>query len=88
MPKSYRLEILHKVEKELDDVPDRFFSKIDKCIQSLSSNPRPFGVQKLDKELHRIRVGDFRVIYAILENESKIVIFRVARRSEKTYKNI
>ena len=88
MPKRYRLEILHKAEKELDDVPDRFFSKIDKHIQSLASDPRPFGVQKLDKELHRIRVGDFRIIYAILEKGAKIVILRVARRSEKTYKNI
>ncbi len=88
MPKSYRLDIASKAQKELDDVPSSLFSKIDKQIKSLAQNPRPFGVKKLDNELYRIRIGNFRVIYAILEKFEKVVILRVVRRSEKTYRGV
>ena len=75
-----------RAEREMDKIPAPEFNKIDKTILGLSSNPRPFGVKKLDEKLHRIRIGDWRVIYAILDAESKLVILRVVRRNERTYK--
>jgi mRNA-degrading endonuclease RelE of RelBE toxin-antitoxin system len=35
-----------------------------------------------------LRVGDLRVVYLIEETASLIVILRVARRSERTYRRI
>ncbi len=87
MSKTYSIYLEPRAEKELGKVPADAFSKIDKIILSLSKNPRPFGVKKLDEDVHRVRVGDWRVLFAILDAESRIVILRVARRSEKTYKN-
>lgn len=83
----YQIFLAPRAEKELDRVPSEFFNKIDKAITGLSRNPRPFGVKKLDENIHRIRIGDWRVIYAILENEKRILVLHVARRNEKTYKN-
>jgi mRNA interferase RelE/StbE len=77
-----------RVEKELDKVPADVFAKIDNAIMGLSKNPRPFGVKKLDDDIHRIRVGEWRILYAILDKEARIVILRVARRNEKTYRKI
>lgn len=88
MSKKYHIQFNPKAQRELDSLSDNLFSKIDKQINALSNNPRPFGVQKLDKELHRIRAGNFRVIYAILDKENKVIILHIARRNEKTYKNI
>ena len=74
-----------RAERELDKVPADIFSKIDKAILGLAKEPRPFGVKKLDGNVHRIRVGNWRVIYAILEKESRILVLRVVKRNERTY---
>ena len=86
MAGPYQIFLEPRAERELDKVPPREFSKIDKAILSLGTNPRPFGVKKLDDKLYRIRVGDWRVIYAIFDKESKLVILRAARRNERTYR--
>ena len=86
MAGRYRIFLEPRAERELDKIPPSEFSKIDKAILSLGSNPRPFGVKKLDDRLHRIRLGDWRIIYAIFDKESKLAILRVARRNERTYK--
>lgn len=46
------------------------------------------GVQKLEGPLHRIRVRDWRIIYGIHDPERRVVILRITRRSEKTYRNL
>ena len=86
MPGQYHIFLEPGAERELDKVPAIEFSKIDKAILKLGFNPRPFGVKKLDEKLHRIRLGDWRVIYAIFDKESKVVVLHVVRRNERTYK--
>ena len=86
MAGQYRILLEPRAERELDKIPASEFNKIDKTILGLRSNPRPFGVKKLDEKLHRIRIGNWRVIYAIFDSESKLVILRVVRRNERTYK--
>ncbi len=86
MAQKYQVILDPRAEKELDKVLGKDFAKIDQEIVKLGSNPRPFGVKKLDGKLHRIRIGDWRVIYAILDDEQKLVVLHVARRNERTYK--
>ena len=75
-----------RAQRELDGVPRRDFERIDATLWALRDIPRPMGVHKLEGDLHRVRVGDWRVLYVILDHERRIVIVRVARRSERTYK--
>jgi mRNA interferase RelE/StbE len=84
--KVYELFLEPRAQKELDRVPATDFSKIDRAILSLSKNPRPFGVKKLDEQIHRVRVQDWRILYAIFDREARVVVLRVKRRNEKTYK--
>lgn len=53
-------------------------------IESLSHNPRPQGCKKLKdhKDLWRIRVGDWRVLYLINDTAALVTITRVAHRRE------
>lgn len=88
MSAPYELQLHPRAERELDKVPKNLFPKIDTSIRGLRENPRPVGVKKLEDDLHRIRIGDWRVIYAILDKEKRVVILHVARRSEKTYKRL
>ncbi len=61
-----------------------------------TSSPRPDKVSiryaKLNKPLardvYRLRIGRYRVIYKILEKEGVILIGKVALRIERTYKGL
>lgn len=77
-----------KVEKELDDLPQKAYARIRAKIKALADNPRPQGVIKLSEKVYRIRVGDYRIIYSIFDKEKILLIDKVAIRSESTYKNI
>ena len=55
---------------------------------SLGDNPRPPGCRKLVENIYRIRVGDYRVIYKIDDERKEVVVGKVARRREDTYKAI
>jgi mRNA-degrading endonuclease RelE of RelBE toxin-antitoxin system len=55
----------------------------------LGREPRPPGAAKLaGTEFWRIRVADLRVIYLVAEAEGLVVVLKVARRSESTYRRV
>ncbi len=88
MNDSYEVVLHPRARKELDKVSQNDFCKIDAAIWALREQPRPFGVKKLDGDLHRIRIGDWRVIYSIHDHDRRVVVHRVARRSGKTYRGL
>ncbi len=65
---KYSLEIKPSAAKELDALDNALFARIDRKILALAENPRPSGCKKLRgyKDQWRIRVGDWRVVYIIL----------------------
>ncbi|MGA7234106.1 MAG: type II toxin-antitoxin system RelE/ParE family toxin [Bryobacteraceae bacterium] len=81
---KYTLEIKPSAQKELDALDDTVFTRIDRKIVSLASNPRPAGVKKLRgyKNQWRIRIGDWRVVYIIDDGSKLVSITRIAHRRE------
>ncbi len=72
---SYRVDLAsRKVERQIRNLPPDAKAKIWEAIQGLSENPRPPGVEKIKGHYHRIRIGDYRIVYAILKKEKVIVI--------------
>ncbi len=62
--------------------------RIQSAIDALSYDPRPPGCQKLQSQVYRIRVGDWRVIYVVLDSpEYVVIISKVALRNEQTYRD-
>jgi mRNA interferase RelE/StbE len=58
-------------------------------IVALALEPRPPGTVKLaGTDFWRLRVGDLRVIYVVDDAASLVVVLRVARRSESTYRRV
>jgi len=56
-------------------------------ILALGIEPRPPGSAKLaDTDFFRIRVGPLRVIYVVDDAARLVVVLRVARRAESTYR--
>ncbi len=65
--KLYTVVLTQTAEKELQKLPVRMIEKMVGFLKSLEENPRPSGCKKLKgyKNLWRVRVSDYRIIYAI-----------------------
>jgi mRNA interferase RelE/StbE len=86
---SYKIELRHVAQKQLDELPEREYKAIAEIISSLAQKPRPLRVKKLaDSGLWRIRVKKYRVVYAIDDEAQMVTIVRIARRREDTYKSL
>jgi mRNA interferase RelE/StbE len=64
---SYTVVLTKSAEKELHKLPLTVIEKVIAAIGTLANEPRPVGCKKLKgfKNLYRIRIGNYRVIYAI-----------------------
>ena len=80
----YKIEWKRSALKELEKLPRPMISKVVSAVDNLSSNPFPPGVRKLvgTEDIYRIRVGDYRVLYNIIENKLVIEIIRVRHRKD------
>jgi mRNA interferase RelE/StbE len=65
--KRYTVVLTQTAEKELQRLPVKTIEKIVLVLKSMEEDPRPHGCKKLKgyKNLWRVRVGDYRIIYAI-----------------------
>ena len=86
---SYKVELRHAAQKELDSLSGQDYKAITKIISSLEQEPRPPRVKKLaESGLWRIRIRQYRVVYAIDNEAQLITLVRIARRKEDTYKSL
>jgi mRNA interferase RelE/StbE len=85
----YKIKIAgRRVERELNKVPPDTFERVAAAIKSLAETPRPPGVKKISGDTFRIRVGRYRVIYEVDDAVQEVIITRVAKRSETTYRGL
>ena len=86
---SYKVELRHAVQKELDALSERDYKAIARLISFLEQKPRPPRVKKLaESGLWRIRMKQYRIVYAIDDEAKLVTIVRIARRREDTYKSL
>ncbi|MCC5662511.1 type II toxin-antitoxin system RelE/ParE family toxin [Nostoc sp. CHAB 5784] len=81
---SYRVIIPKPVQKQLDDLPEKQRERLLKDIRLLADVPRPSGVKKLNgyENMYRIRVGNYRVIYEIQDQEMLVLILSSIHRKD------
>lgn len=83
----YRVDMSPAAQRQLRRLPPGYAAKLRGPILALGIEPRPRGATKLvESEFWRLRVGDLRVIYSIEDANRLVVVLRVARRSESTYR--
>lgn len=81
---SYQVILPRPVEKQLNGLPDAIRSSVLQKLSSLEETPRPHGCVKLkgyDDE-YRIRVGDYRIRYQILDKQHVVVILHCLNRKD------
>ena len=80
----YEVYLERAAEKDLKRLSVKNFQRIISRIKALSQNPRPAGCRSLfgSKNDWRIRVGDYRIIYEIGDEEKAVRVMRLRHRRE------
>ena len=87
--KSHRVDLTPAAQRQLRRLPPGDAARLRGPILSLAIEPRPPGLVKITRTKYwRLRVGDLRIVYLIDDAASLVVILRVARRSESTYRRV
>jgi mRNA interferase RelE/StbE len=81
---KYTVRMEPRVRKILDRLPDDLHARTVRRLDALEEDPRLFGVEKLagPEDLYRVRVGDWRVVYAIRDRELVVIVIRIGHRRE------
>ena len=81
---QYKVVVSKSASKELSKLPVVANNRIIKAVLSLSDNPRPQGSKKLkgSSENWRIRIGNYRVVYAIDDDILIVDIRKVGHRKD------
>ncbi len=86
---AYRVEIHRAAQKQLLSFPDKARVEIAQAIDELENNARPPGCKKLrETGLWRMKVGRYRMVYAIDDEAKVVTVVKVAIRREDTYKGL
>jgi mRNA interferase RelE/StbE len=80
---SYRLLIKPSAVKELEDVPRKDRRRLATKMRRLAAQPRPPGAEKLSgHELYRVRQGNYRILYEIVDHALTVTVIKVGHRRE------
>jgi mRNA interferase RelE/StbE len=81
---SYKVIIQPSAKKELRALPADIQKEIFPKIEALAEHYMPKGVVKLksQKNIYRLRVGHYRIIYEIGFKKKSITIFRIRHRKD------
>lgn len=81
---DYTITFARPARKELERIDGKSVNRIFPRIEALSREPRPSGCRKLvgNKHLWRIRIGDYRVVYAVYDDKKVIDIITVGHRKD------
>ena len=79
---AYRVEIAPKAARAIKKLEGTAQRRIADAIDGLAERPRPEGVVKLSGEQDhwRIRVGQYRMVYAIYDERLVVLVLNVGHR--------
>ena len=80
---NYKLELTSTAQKNLKKLDTKTLKRLIPKIESLQENPFPVGAKKLvTRDAYRIRVGDYRIIYDVLEDLILVKILKIGHRKD------
>jgi mRNA interferase RelE/StbE len=81
---TYRIEFTRAAAKQVRKLPRQIRDRILTAVAGLAAEPRSQGAKKLVGEdtAWRIRIGNDRVIYDVLDEELIVTVVRAGHRRE------
>jgi mRNA interferase RelE/StbE len=79
-----QIEFSRQADRQFRNLPSQIQQRLKSKIDSLATTPRPHGSEKLSgtDQFYRIRVGDYRIVYAVEEDRLLILVVKVGYRRE------
>ncbi|MBU0607907.1 MAG: type II toxin-antitoxin system RelE/ParE family toxin [Armatimonadetes bacterium] len=81
---TYAIEIQPPAQRDLQQLGSQVQKRVGKRIDGLARYPRAFGTEELSGDLagfRKLRVGDYRVIYAVDDDQLAVAVWAVGHRS-------
>ncbi len=79
----YRVFLHPSARRQLDALPAAVRPRIEETIRALADDPRPRGCRKLTgAESWRVRVGDYRIIYEVDDEERRVSVGWIGLRKD------
>jgi mRNA interferase RelE/StbE len=83
---AYTVQLVKTAVREYDKLPAKIKRRIDEAFEELEQNPRPPGCKKLTEAqgVYRIRVGDYRVLYEIDDDQRvlEVLVVKISNRAD------
>ena len=80
---NYSVRIKRSAAKELESIPLKDRRRIIHRINSLGTDPRPPNSEKLSgEEKYRLRQGDYRILYEIIDRELVVTVIKIGNRRD------
>jgi mRNA interferase RelE/StbE len=86
---AYTIKFRPAVEKDLKGLPQKELIRIKRKIESLAENLPSPAITKMkgNNNFHKIRMGDYRIIYEIHDDVLVILVARIGHRKD-VYKHL
>jgi mRNA interferase RelE/StbE len=81
---KYTIQILPSAERDLAALHGPIQKRVAARIDTLADNPNPQGAKKLqgEKDMWRVRVGDYRILYMLRNAQLVVLVIRIGHRRE------
>jgi len=78
-----RVLIVRSAQKEIERLPESVLPRIRQRILALEVDPLPRDAEKLrTSDDYRLRVGDYRIVYAVEKARDLVTVTRVRHRRD------
>ena len=81
---SYKIVFDRPAEKQFRRLPTEVRQALARRVSALAEDPRPPDSRKLEgtEDCYRLRQGDYRLVYTILEDRIVVLVLRVGHRGD------
>ncbi|MGL5931207.1 MAG: type II toxin-antitoxin system RelE family toxin [Dermatophilaceae bacterium] len=78
---TYRVEFTSAAARQVKKLPHPVRRRVLTAVAELADDPRPHGSRKLvgEQSAWRIRIGDYRVIYDVVDDTLAVTVVRARR---------
>lgn len=84
---NWKVLVDPKARKSLEGIPKKYSERIKEAIDKMEIDPFRGDLEKLggQENVWRKRIGSYRIRYEIYKDRKIIYIFKIERRTSKTY---
>lgn len=81
---AHRIEFSPAAARQLRKLDRAVLEDVRDAIEGLGEEPRPHGCRKLSGHdgLYRVRVGDYRIVYAVFDQLLLVLVLKIGNRAE------